>query len=328
MSDVILARRVAKAMSKTIGFDEVASEEIVLAVSELASNLVKHAINGRLTLEVISDGERRGIQIKSEDSGPGIEDVEQVLKDGFSSTDSLGFGLGAVNRIMDEFEIESLGSTGGGTRVVAKMWVYRDTVGSMPGTLEFGAASRPHPESILNGDAFVIKRWGEITLVGVIDGLGHGQYAHRAAQEARNYVEKHFKLPLKKIFLGTNRACRGTRGVVMALVKFDEAQEKMWFASIGNISGRVFGTPEPMNFIIRRGFIGVNAPSPVVLERHWDPRYVMVLHSDGLLTKWQWKDFSHLAEKSATVIAQQLLNALGRDTDDATVVVVKSARQE
>ena len=177
----------------------------------------------------------------------------------------------------------------------------------------------------VNGDAFVIKQWGESALVSVIDGLGHGQFAYRAAQAARQYVERHFDQPLDEIFRGVARTCRATRGVVMGLARFDWGRATLTFASVGNVEARVFGSPEPMNFVYPRGILGLNARRPVVTQQRWVLSNVMVLYSDGLSTHWRWSDFPHLAQASATVAAQELLRAFARETDDATVVVVKGA---
>jgi serine/threonine protein phosphatase PrpC len=138
-------------------------------------------------------------------------------------------------------------------------------------------------------------------------------------------VERHFDQPLISIFRGAGRACRATRGVVMALARFGWDQSKLTFATVGNIQVRVLSHSEPVRFRIRRGIIGANAPNPVVTEHHWDPSNLMALHSDGLTTRWQWEDFPHLLDRSATEIAQELLRALAKDNDDATVVVVRSA---
>jgi serine/threonine protein phosphatase PrpC len=177
-----------------------------------------------------------------------------------------------------------------------------------------------------NGDAFVMERWGESALVGVIDGVGHGQLAFQAAQEARLFVETHFDRPLDTLFFGVGRACRGTQGVVMALARFDWGREKLTFASVGNIESRMFGCPQKMNFIVRRGLIGLNAPNAVVTEHPWGPSQVMVLHSDGVSTHWEWEDYPELRDASAVSAAQKLLHRLARDNDDATVVVVKGAQ--
>lgn len=322
-SDVLAARNVARTLAAAIGFDETAREEVALAVSELASNLLKHAGGGQLTLTPLAQGGRAGIQIETVDSGGGIADVDQALADGFSTAGSLGYGLGTVNRLMDELDITSYQGPGSGTGIVCRRWLREQPGSATACPLAFGAATRPHPHMAENGDAFVIKQWAESALVGVVDGLGHGQFACRAAQAARQYVETHYDQPLEVIFRGVERACRATRGVVMALTRFDWGRSRLLFASVGNVEARAWGNSEPMNFIVRRGIIGSNAPLPVVTEYCWDSRGVVVLHSDGVRTHWRWADFPDLATASATVVAQQLLRALAKDDDDATVVVVK-----
>jgi anti-sigma regulatory factor (Ser/Thr protein kinase) len=317
------ARRAARSLAETLGFAPTACEEVALAVTELATNLVRHAQGGKLILTSLAAEGRAGLQVESQDQGPGIPDVEQALADGFSTAGSRGAGLGAVNRLMDEFEITS--ERRRGTRIVCRKWLreYVSSVRACP--LAFGAATRPRHNDELNGDAFVIKPWAESALVGVIDGLGHGQFAHRAAQAARQYVEGHFDLPLAQIFRGAGRACRATRGVVMALARFDWARERLVFASVGNIEARVLSQAEPVRFIIRRGIVGLNAPAAVVTEHPWPFGNVLVLHSDGLRTHWGWKDFPGLAGQPADVAAQTLLRALAKAEDDATALVIRNA---
>jgi anti-sigma regulatory factor (Ser/Thr protein kinase) len=321
--DVNEARQRAQAMALAIGFDETASAEVALAVSELGTNLLRHSKGGTLTLTPLVDGRRVGMQVISQDRGPGIVDVEQALTDGFSTAGGLGYGLGTVNRLMDELDIVSEPGMSGGTRIACKRWLRGDVRRAMPGPLAFGAASRAHPRMTENGDAFVIKCWGESALVAVIDGLGHGPFARRAAQTARQYVECHVDQPLDVIFRGVGRACRATRGVVMALARFDWGEARLTCASIGNIEVRVFGNVEPMNFAVRRGIVGVNDPNPAVTQHRWQPNHVLVLHSDGLTTRWRWEDFPGFRSTPASVMARRLLQALARDDDDATVLVVK-----
>jgi serine/threonine protein phosphatase PrpC len=184
-------------------------------------------------------------------------------------------------------------------------------------------ATRPRQPGADNGDAFVVKQWAESALVGVMDGLGHGQFAHRAAQAARQYVESHFDLPLDQIFLGVGRACRATRGVVMALARFDWGQGRLAFASVGNIEVRVSPGAARFPFAIRRGIIGLNAPKAMVTEHPWPPDCVLVLHSDGLRTHWSWQDFPGVADQPAPALAQEFLRLLAKEDDDATVIVVR-----
>jgi anti-sigma regulatory factor (Ser/Thr protein kinase) len=321
-SDVGAARRAARGLAENIGFHPTACEEIALTVTELATNLIKHAHGGKLILTPLADDMRIGLEIESSDNGPGIANVEEALADRFSTAGSRGTGLGAVNRLMDEFDIVS--KSRAGTRVVCRKWIRVHGVSIQPCPLEFGVATRPRNRDAENGDAFVVKQWAECALVSVIDGLGHGQFAHRAAQAARQYVEGHFDLPLDQIFLGVGRACRATRGVVMALARFDWGLGRLTFASVGNIEVRVFPSAVPFHFAIRRGVIGLNAPNAVVTEHSWPSDHLLVLHSDGLRIHWGWKDFPGLPDQPATSMAQELLRVLAKDEDDATVLVARN----
>ncbi len=325
------ARKAARAMAHAIGFDETVAEEIVIAVSELATNLSRHARGGEMVLARVSDNGRNGIQVESHDAGPGIANVEQALADGYSTVGGLGFGLGTLNRFMDELDIKSQRESASGTHIVCRRWLHRTDQTSIRCPLAFGAATRPHPMMEINGDAFLIKKSGRFALAGVIDGLGHGQFASRAAQAARQYVESHYNRPVAEIFRGAGRACRGTRGAVMALTRFDWEEDssgsrpriRLTFASVGNIETRVYGNLKPMNFRVRRGIVGLHAPEPVVTEHAWEMGFVMVMHSDGLHSGWTWDDLGDLGKISAAVAARRLLINQAKDNDDATVLVVK-----
>lgn len=333
VGDVSIARSSAKNAAHAIGFSQTASEEIALAVSELASNLIKHAREGSITLQPLARNGQAGIQIESRDKGPGIENIEQAVTDGFSTVGSLGFGLGTVNRLMDEFNITSRQAQPGmGTHILCRRFVRRDQERTTSCPLEFGVATRAHPLMNVNGDTFVVKQWGTSALIGVIDGVGHGQHALRAAQAARQYIEAHYDQPLSSIFLGVGRACRATRGVVMSLARFDWTQDlssiRLTFSGIGNVEMQVIPKISTLKFLIRRGILGVNATvNPVITEHPWLPNYIMVLHSDGISSNWKWTDFPEIADVSADVAAQRLLQRLARENDDATAIVVRGRDQ-
>src|SRR5262249_42144640 len=118
-------------------------------------------------------------------------------------------------------------------------------------------------------------------------------------------------------------ACRATRGVVMALARF-ESTNRMHFVSAGNIEARAWLKPHPLRFIGPRGIIGVHQLKVSVEEHEWTPEGILVLHSDGLGSKWNWSDFPGLELEPAQVIASKLMRALGRESDDATIVVARN----
>lgn len=320
-------RRAARVRAIEIGFPEIAAEEIALVATELASNLLKHAGEGVIRIGHLAQSERGGIGIESHDFGPGMADVEEAFTNGVSSAGSLGYGLGTVHRMMDEVEITSVPELEAGTRIVCTRELPRDMRSPRSLPVSFGVAARAHPGAAVSGDAYLVKRWGEVVLVAVIDGLGHGQFALRASRTAREYVERHYDAPIENIFAGTNRACRGTRGVVMALARIDLAENTLRFASIGNIEARLQSGPERPGLLVRRGVVGLNAPLPSVKRHDWTSDSLLVLHSDGLSTRWNWDDFPGVTALPATEVARRLFARLVKRDDDAVVVVVKGGSE-
>jgi serine/threonine-protein kinase RsbT len=118
--DVSTVRRAARQLALGRQFDAFASAAITTATSELTRNIWVHAGAGRAILCEVSDGTRVGIRIEFEDQGPGIADIERVLRGGYSTARSLGLGLSGSKRLVDEFQIES--ALGKGTKVVITKW--------------------------------------------------------------------------------------------------------------------------------------------------------------------------------------------------------------
>jgi anti-sigma regulatory factor (Ser/Thr protein kinase)/serine/threonine protein phosphatase PrpC len=310
-------------MAHEIGFGPTETEEVALVVSELASNLVRHAGGGMLEMTAVEAGNRKGIQIEAIDRGPGIKDIELALTDGFSTAGGLGNGLGTVNRLVDQLEFER--GTEMGLRVVCQRWVRPRSGQPAARRLNCGAATRPRRMATENGDAIVIRQWADQALLGVIDGLGHGPLAMRAAQAARTYVEHHFDQPLRDVFRGVSRACRATRGVVMSLARFDLERQQVAVAGVGNVEVRLLGASTRPHFVIRRGILGVQSPEPLIIEHTWEPAAILILYSDGVQGRGHWQEYATLAAEPPARIARRLLMELGKTEDDATVLVAKNA---
>jgi len=118
--DIITARQKGRSLAIALGFSSADAIMIATAISELARNIVTYARRGELRITVIYEHARTGIQLVARDNGPGIPDINQALRDGFSTSGSLGLGLPGVRRLMDEFECIS--EVGRGTTVTARKW--------------------------------------------------------------------------------------------------------------------------------------------------------------------------------------------------------------
>jgi serine/threonine-protein kinase RsbT len=118
--DVVRVRQIVRGWSVELGFSLIDQTKVVTAASELARNTVIHGAGGTARLEAVQDGGRRGLRVVFEDKGPGIADIEQALRDGYTSSIGLGLGLGGARRLSNEFVIES--RVGEGTRVTIVRW--------------------------------------------------------------------------------------------------------------------------------------------------------------------------------------------------------------
>jgi serine/threonine-protein kinase RsbT len=118
--DIVLARQKGRVMAIELGFSSGDATLIATAISELARNILSYARRGNISLKMVHASNRQGISIIASDSGPGIRNIRQAMRDGFSTSGSLGLGLPGVRRLMDEFEVAS--EPGHGTIVTVKKW--------------------------------------------------------------------------------------------------------------------------------------------------------------------------------------------------------------
>jgi serine/threonine-protein kinase RsbT len=118
--DVVRIRQVTRRWAVDLGFSLVDQTKIVTAASELARNTFVHGGGGVTLIEDLEEGARRGLRLTFEDKGPGIADVPQALRDGYTTGSGLGLGLGGARRLSSEFDITS--APGQGTRVRITRW--------------------------------------------------------------------------------------------------------------------------------------------------------------------------------------------------------------
>jgi len=121
-TDIVAARQNGRELAGWCGFPATDLTLVSTAISELARNIVSHAARGEIILRLLDDGYKRGVEVRAADTGPGIPDLALAMRDGFSTSGSLGLGLPGVRRLMDEFEIIS--EFGRGTMVTARKWMW------------------------------------------------------------------------------------------------------------------------------------------------------------------------------------------------------------
>lgn len=119
-SDIVTARQQGRALASRAGFGDTDLTVISTAISEVARNIVEHALSGEIILKIETNGSRPGIVVVARDDGPGIADLSLAMQDGYTTGSGLGLGLPGTRRLMDEFEITS--EPGTGTVVTMKKW--------------------------------------------------------------------------------------------------------------------------------------------------------------------------------------------------------------
>ncbi len=328
------ARRAVHDYAEHVGFNETELAEIDIVVQEIGTNAATYATNNSWLHYTKPLGRAPGLELFYWDTGPGIYNIDRAVRDGVSTSGSLGAGLGAINRLMHQFDLYSTvrtteklslaaaRRTTHGTALLARKWV----AGAKPDALSMshlGVWSRPHPGEDTNGDAYFIQAAGPRTLFAVIDGLGHGRGAKEASDTALDSLSDWAGEPLKDVFEAVHAALRATRGAVMGACVIDRASEEMHYAGVGNISARVFNAPERVTPIAANGTLGARMGRVRVWTQKWSEDAMLVMTSDGLSESWDIRSYPGLIERHPQILAGVLMRDYGRTSDDATALVVK-----
>jgi serine/threonine-protein kinase RsbT len=120
-SDLVAARQSGRSLAEELGFSSTEQTLIATAISEVARNIVQYARRGTIRITAVHEGNRSGIEVIAEDSGPGIEDLDMAMQAGYTSGRGMGLGLPGARRLMEEFDIRS--EPGAGTTIVMRKWV-------------------------------------------------------------------------------------------------------------------------------------------------------------------------------------------------------------
>jgi anti-sigma regulatory factor (Ser/Thr protein kinase) len=320
VSEVAAARRAAKSLTGRFGFSETGAGNVALVVTEAATNLVKHATGGEILLYALQSGRIGGIEVLALDRGPGIANVGQALRDGYSTTGSPGTGLGAIERLAAFFDIYSL--PGAGTALLARLWSEpAPTTPTSP--LEVGTVSLPKPGEDVCGDRWAAAWFPDRTLILVADGLGHGPGAADAALEAVRTFHEQAALSPTAIVEAIHAALRSTRGTAVAVAEVSLLRKDVRFAGLGNIGGMVFSTEGSRQMVSHNGTAGHVARKIQEFTYPWPADALLVLYSDGLLTRLHPERYPGLIKHHPDLVAATLYRDYVRGRDDATVVVAR-----
>ncbi|MEV7687850.1 ATP-binding SpoIIE family protein phosphatase [Streptomyces bungoensis] len=329
-ADVALAaaaRRTGGQLARSIGLGEERVAQVELCVTEMATNILRHAEDGALALHVVRSHDRAAVECLALDTGPGIQDVGAALRDGTSGAGTLGIGLGAIARAADSFDVHTL--PGRGSVVHTRFWTA-DGPPPDAGPVAVGGLTRPIGGEQVCGDTWAVRTVaqsdGEATLVLMCDGLGHGPLAARVSERARSAFRESRGTSPGAVMQDVHRELRGTRGAAVALALVDARRQRVELMGVGNISALITADGGRAGLLSLPGIVGLQLPRPRTFDAAFPPGAVLIMHSDGLSDRWKPADFPGLFARHPSLIAAQLLNQAGVRRDDAGIVVAGHRR--
>lgn len=327
-------RREAQTLAQDAGFSEVATGELAIIVSELASNLIKHGGGGELLLSRVLDDARVGIEVVAVDKGVGIADLARCMADGYSTAGSLGVGLGAIARLAHEFDIYS--RPGAGTAVMARVWATPSGRGSsspyapvsqpqpaLPRVLRAGAIAVPKLGQDVSGDGWALRDIDGTMVALVVDGLGYGPQAALTTATAMRFFERCTKASPTDILNGLHVALKPTRGAVAAIAAMHPDTSTLRYAGVGNIGGVLIDSDGARRHLMSYdGTLGYQLRVVREAVYEWTPGNWFAMHSDGLSPRLDPVAYPGLSICDPAIAAGVLYRDFHRTHDDATILVV------
>ena len=312
-------RRTAHRLAGELGMPERRANDLSIVVAEAAGNLAKHADQGVLLLRPVRTAEQAGVEIVAIDSGPGMSDVAKAIGDGHSTAGTLGIGLGAIMRQAGWTDLHSV--PGKGTVLAARVWPA-----APPAPSWAAGITRPMTGESVSGDAFAIREIDGCRQIMMCDGLGHGGLAAAAANEAVRGFTQATVRPPAAVVEALHRTLGKTRGAALAVAELDPGAGRVLYAGLGNITGTVL-TPDGgrRGMVSLPGIAGHQRRQTREYEYALPPGAVVLMHSDGIVDRWNPGDYPGLLVHSPLVIAATVLRDAGTRRDDAGIVVAGSS---
>jgi phosphoserine phosphatase RsbX len=191
-------------------------------------------------------------------------------------------------------------------------------------TWTWGAVCRAKQNQSVSGDLYVVQEHSESRMIAaVVDGLGGGEEAARAARAAEQVIQQHPDWPLQELVQRSHVALHSTRGAVIGLLRLDAQGHRVSYVGVGNIGAQVYSR-QTIKPISKNGILGFRLPALLELHYVYDPGDIFVLYSDGVSSRFSLDGKIDIRQPPQR-IAEQILELYGKYTDDATVVVIKTA---
>jgi len=306
-----------------VGFTPHRAAETDIIVAELTSNLMKFANGGELLYRAHIHGDYNEIEILCLDKGVGFDNVAKIMNDGYSSSNTLGHGLGSIKRLSNDFQIYSMKNWGcvQYIKICEKPYIVLPPLQS---GLNYVTIGVNYPGEKVCGDGYYIKQNSKGFQIFVGDGLGHGEGANEAVEAAIKAFRQSIETDPSIILRDIHSSVKKTRGLVATIASVDYKSEVWNICGIGNINTRIYSGLENKTYTSYNGIIGHNIPRTMnntILP--YKKHQTIIMHSDGLKTRWNLNDLTSIIKHGPEIIASALYKENVRGTDDATIMVGK-----
>jgi anti-sigma regulatory factor (Ser/Thr protein kinase) len=319
ISAVADIRRHAVNMAQWLSFDENREGELAIAVTEVATNIVKHAARGEVLLRPLHMSDIKAVEIVAIDRGPGFADFASSARDGVSTTGTAGTGLGAMRRFADEFDVYS--QPGKGSVFYLRIGANKHSRAS---PFQIGAISVAMRGEEVCGDNWGVRIEGDSAIIAVADGLGHGADAAKASRAVIDALGEAQSLSLARMLEFAHHRARTTRGSALSLVSLCAGSPFVQSVGVGNIATIIYSDGQRRQMLTHNGIVGHNIRKVQEVVSQWSRDALLIMHSDGLATQWNLADYPGLGWRHPALIAAILYRDFNRNSDDVTVIVMRN----
>src|SRR6478672_4255490 len=316
------ARRAGARMAASLGLNETKSGEMAIVITEAARNAVIYGGGGQLLLSGIKSKSETRMEIVALDRGPGIADLSRALQDGYSTGGTPGTGLGAIKRMAEVFDVFSSAK---GTAVFARIEQQENGAHSRKSSVELAGLVSPIAGETASGDNLAWEINGDRCIVMMADGLGHGMQAAEAADEAIRVFRAHSSESPASLISRLHDALKKTRGAAAAIAEVRTLAGTLTYAGVGNISGSILSDTLSRSLVSYNGTLGHVMSRVQEFKVEWPKDGILVMHSDGLQSRWDLSRYPGILARHPAIIAGVLLRDFRRERDDASVLVLKGA---
>lgn len=329
----ILLRSRLQAAARRMGFSDTYRENMVLVAAEMISNQIKYA-GGRGMLQI---WQQPGpvLDILALDFGPGIENLAQAQQDGYSSTKTLGKGLGSIRSLSHQSGVFTVPERVDTNRSQAwhgsAFWsrfdpAYRSNsdiakAPTLKTDFSVGIFTRALSDDRYNGDRIYLEH-GDRTLRWLhLDGLGHGEYAQQATDNLADLLC--LSPDVAQVINQVDRQLKPTRGAVAMLSNLDAGLMKAEILGVGDMSAYCYLNDKLQNITFAPGILGKEHKTPYVTPLVLKKQSTVITASDGIRRGWNETSFPGLLNQHPQLIAYVLGNIMGRVSDDQSLCIVR-----